>query len=44
MTISLDEILNELLADRRQKIESRAQQMIAEEQVRQMINVSSIGS
>ena len=35
MTVSLDEILNELSNDRRQKIEVRAQQLIAEEQVRQ---------
>ena len=35
MTVSLDEIMNELSPDRRQKIESRAQQLIAEEQIRQ---------
>ena len=35
MTVSLDEIMNELSPDRCQKIESRAQQLIAEEQVRQ---------
>ena len=37
MTVSLDEIMNELSADRRQKIKARAQQLIAEEQVRQLI-------